>query len=182
MDEITMSKAAFEALMQQLSTLQATVDKLTALLEEKNKIILNQNRARFGQSSEKRTYLLSDGQLSMFEQAGDGITEKATEDSSVPEKKEVAIAAHTRKPKRSLEELAANLPEEPVILDLPDSEKYTNDGRPLKYIGTDLIRTELIREPERIYVKKFTALDSIENLPEESMGQLLCPEFRFSKN
>ena len=41
-DEITMSKAAFEALMQQLSTLQATVDKLTALLEEKNKIILKE--------------------------------------------------------------------------------------------------------------------------------------------
>ena len=121
------SKAAFEALMQQLSTLQATVDKLTALLEEKNKIILNQNRARFGQSSEKRTYLLSDGQLSMFEQAGDGITEKAAEDSSVPEKKEVAIAAHTRKPKRSPEELAANLPEEPVILDLPDSEMCIRD-------------------------------------------------------
>ena len=37
-------------------------------------------------------------------------------------------------------------------------------------------------KPQRIYVKKFTALDSIEKLPEESMGQLLCPEFRFSKN
>ena len=37
-------------------------------------------------------------------------------------------------------------------------------------------------KPQRIYVKKFTALDSIENLPEESMGQLLCPEFRFSKS
>ena len=154
-DEITMPKAAFEAMMKEITTLQSTVDKLTALLEEKNQIILNQNRARFGQSSEKRTYLISDGQISMFEQAGDGITEKAAEDTSVAEKKEVPVAAHTRKPKRSLEEFAANLPEESVILDLPDSEKCTNDGRPLKYIGTDLIRTELIREPERIYVKKY---------------------------
>ena len=61
-----MPKAAFDALMQQLSTLQATVDRLTALLEEKEQIILNQNRARFGQSREKRTYVLHDGQLSMF--------------------------------------------------------------------------------------------------------------------
>ena len=57
-----MPKEAFDALMQQLSTLQATVDRLTALLEEKEQIIRNQNRARFGQSSEKRTYLLCDGQ------------------------------------------------------------------------------------------------------------------------
>ena len=77
MDEVTMPKAAFDALMQQISTLQATVERLTAIIEEKNQIILNQNRARFGQSSEKRTYLLSDGQMSMFEQAGDGITEKS---------------------------------------------------------------------------------------------------------
>ena len=145
MDEVTMPKAAFDALMQQISTLQATVERLTAIIEEKNQIILNQNRARFGQSSEKRTYLLSDGQMSMFEQVGDGITEKTSEDTPVPEKKEIEVASHTRKPKRSLEEFAANLPEEPVILDLPDNEKYTKAGRPLKYIGTDLIRTELIR-------------------------------------
>ena len=72
-----MPKAAYDALMEQLSTLQATVDRLTAIIEEKNQIILNQNRARFGQSSEKRTYLLCDGQLSLFEQAGDGITQKS---------------------------------------------------------------------------------------------------------
>ena len=81
-DQVTMPKAAFDALMQQISSLQATVDRLTATIEEKDRIIaekieiiLNQNRARFGQSSEKRTYLLCDGQLSLFEQAGDGITE-----------------------------------------------------------------------------------------------------------
>jgi hypothetical protein len=115
-DEVTMPKAAFDALMQQISTLQATVDQPTAIIEEKDQIILNHNRARFGQSSEKRTYLLADGQLSMFEQAGDGNTEKAPEEVPRIEKQSVSVAAHTRKPKRTLEELAANLPEEPVIL------------------------------------------------------------------
>ena len=148
-------KAAFDALQEQLSTLQATVDRLTALLEEKEQIIRNQNRARFGQSSEKRTYLLADGQLSMFEQAGNGIPDKTLGEVSRIEKQSVSVAAHTRKPKRTLEELAANLPEEPVILDLPDAEKYTQDGRLLKYIGTDLIRSELVKEPGRIYVKKY---------------------------
>ena len=125
MDKVIMPKAAYEALMEQISTLQATVERLQALLKEKDQIILNLNRARFGQSSEKRTYLLSDGQLSMFEQAGDGITEKATEDAPAAEKKEVAVGAYTRKPKRSMEELVADLPEETVVLDLPETEKHT---------------------------------------------------------
>ncbi|MGI6237831.1 MAG: IS66 family transposase [Candidatus Excrementavichristensenella sp.] len=105
MDKVIMPKAAYEALMEQISTLQATVERLQALLKEKDQIILNLNRARFGQSSEKRTYLLSDGQLSMFEQAGEGIKEKATEEAPAAEKKEVAVGAHTRKPKRSMEGL-----------------------------------------------------------------------------
>ena len=114
-----MPKEAFDALMQQLSTLQGTVDRLTALLEEKEQIIRNQNRARFGQSSEKRTYLLCDGQLSLFEQAGDGITEKSPDEAN-SKQKAVSVTAHTRKPKRTIEELCANIPEEEVLLDLPE--------------------------------------------------------------
>ena len=140
--------------MQQVSTLQATVDRLTAIIEEKDQIILNQNRARFGQSSEKRTYLLCDGQLSLFEQAGDGITEKNSEEADTT-KKAVSVAAHTRKPKRTMEELCANIPEEEVLVDLPEREKFTADGRPLKCIGTDDVRIELIREPSRIYKRVY---------------------------
>ena len=155
-------KAVVDTLMQQVAALQATVDRLTATIEEKDRIIaekieiiLNQNRARFGQSSEKRTYLLCDGQLSLFEQAGDGITEKAPDETAASEKEEVSVAAYKRKPKRTMEEIAANLPEEPVILDLPEEEKRTADGRSLKCIGRDLVRSELVREPERIFVRKY---------------------------
>ncbi len=147
-------KAAFDALMEQLSTLQATVERLTAIIEEKDQIIQNQNRARFGQSSEKRTYLLCDGQLSLFEQAGDGITEKAP-DEAATEKKAVSVVAHTRKTKRTLEELCANIPEEEVLVDLPEQEKFTSDGRALKCIGTDDVRTELVREPSRVYKRVY---------------------------
>ena len=164
-DEVTMPEAAFDALMQQISTLQATVDRLTALLEEKEQIIRNQNRARFGQSSEKRTYVLHDGQLSMFEQVGDGITEKRPEDASSTEKKAVSVAAHTRKPKRTLEELAGSLPEEPVILDLPDAEKYTQNGRPLKYIGTDWYA--LIGE-----LRRFDVHSPLRQIVEALLGQI----------
>ena len=136
-----MPKAVYDEIMNQLASLNATVQRLTAIIEEKNQIILNQNRARFGQSSEKRSYVLSDGQTSLFDITGDGITEKAPAGETPAEKKEIPVAAHTRKPKRTMEEFAANLPEEPVVLDLPGEKKYTSDGRPLKYIVEDLVRT-----------------------------------------
>ena len=154
MAQVTMPKEAFDALMEQLSTLQGTVDRLTALLEEKEQIIRNQNRARFGQSSEKRTYLLCDGQLSLFEQVGDGITEKSPDEAN-SKQKAVSVTAHTRKPKRTMEELCANIPEEEILLDLPEQEKYTADGRPLKCIGTDDVRIELVREPSRVYKRVY---------------------------
>ncbi len=165
-----MPKAAYEALMEQISTLQRTVDRLTAVIEEKNQIILNLNRARFGQKSEKRTYVLSDGQTSLFDIAGDGFTEKAPSGEAPVEKKEVAVAAYARKPKRTMEEFAANLPEEPVVLDLPEEEKYTADGRPLKCIGEDLVRTELIREPAKAYIRKIWCKAYADPKAEEETG------------
>ena len=170
-DQVTMPKAAFDALMQQLSTLQATVDRLTALLEEKNQIILNQNRARFGQSSEKRAYVLCDGQTSMFDQAGDGITEKAPEETSASEKQSVQVTAHTRKAKRTMEEFAANLEERVETIDLPEEQKFTADGRPLKYIGVDLVRSELIREPTRAYIRKVFIKTYVDPKVEEETGR-----------
>ena len=149
-------KEVVDILVQQISALQATVDRLTATIEEKDliiaekiEIILNQNRARFGQSSEKRAYLLCDGQTSMFEQAGDGITEKDPEKTAGKEKQDVHVTAHTRKAKRTLEEFAANLEERIETIDLPEGQKVTADGRPLKCIGVDLVRSELIREPSK---------------------------------
>ena len=171
-------KAIVDILMQQISSLQATVDRLTATIEEKDRIIaekieiiLNQNRIRFGQSSEKRTYLLCDGQLSLFEQAGDGVTEKAPEEASATEKQEVSVSAHTRKPKRTMEELCANVPEETVMVDLPEEEKFTADGRPLKCIGTDDVRVELIREPSRVYKRVYRCKVYADPKAEEKTGQ-----------
>ena len=170
MEQEMVPRAVVDALMEQLSTLQATVDRLTALLEEKEQIIRNQNRARFGQSSEKRTYLFCDGQLSLFEQAGDGITEK-TPDEANSKQKAVSVTAHTRKPKRTMEELCASIPEEEIILDLPEQEKYTADGRPLKCIGTDDVRIELVREPSRVYKRVYRCRVYADPIAEAETGK-----------
>ena len=178
MAEEMVPKVVVDILMQQVAALQATVDRLTATIEEKDRIIaekieiiMNQNRSRFGQSSEKRTYLLCDGQLSLFEQAGDGVTEKVAVEASSAEKQEVPVSAHTRKPKRTMEELCANVPVETIMVDLPEEEKYTADGRPLKCIGTDDVRVELIREPSRVYKRVYRCKVYADPKAEEETGQ-----------
>ncbi len=100
----------------------------TRLIEPKAEtvaFILKQNRARFGQSSEKRTYALTGGQLSLFEITGDGITEKTADSAqsrSSDGEKEIPVTAHKRKAKRMLEELCADFPVEKIIADLPENE------------------------------------------------------------
>ena len=38
---------------------------------------------------------------------------------------------------------------------LPEQEKFTADGLPLKCIGTDDVRIELVREPGRVYKRVY---------------------------
>ena len=170
-EQVTMPKAVFDEIMSQLASLKETVDRLTAVIEEKNQIILNQNRARFGQSSEKRTYVLSDGQTSLFDIAGDGITEKKPAEGTPSQQKEITVTAHTRKAKRSMEELCANLEVEYFDTDLPEESKITEDGRRLKYIGTDVVRTELVKEPARIYKRVYRCKVYSDPKAEEETGR-----------
>ena len=81
------------------------------------------------------------------------------------------MTAHTRKPKRTLEEFAANLEERIETIDLPEEQKVTADGRPLKCIGVDLVRSELIREPSKVYIRKIFVKTYADAKAEEETGQ-----------
>ena len=164
-------------LQKQIAKLQETIEKLTednrrkdAIIEEKNQIILNANRARFGQSSEQRKYVLSDGQISMFEIAGDGNSEKATTNPA-EEAKTIKVAGHERKAKRTMAEFAANLRVEEAIVDLPEDQKYNAQGEPLKCIGKVEIRSEIIREPENVYLRKYYVLSYADPRSEAETGE-----------
>ena len=106
--------------------LQSTIDTLREQSRQKDEeierlrqIILNLQRAQFGQRSEKRTYVLDDGtqQLSMFDTPEKPEETPAPEPSQNPEK-EIRVSGHSRKKKRTLEELCASLPVEERIVDL----------------------------------------------------------------
>ena len=142
--------------------LQSTIDTLREQSRQKDEeierlrqIILNLQRAQFGQRSEKRTYILDDGnqQLSLFD------TPEKSEEKSNPElsqnpEKEICVSGHSRKKKRTLEELCATLPVEERIVDLPDEEKTNANGQALVYIGQEYIRTELVLERAKAKVVK----------------------------
>ena len=128
---------------QQNAMLQSTIEALkeeNRRKDEENErlrqIILNLQRAQFGHRSEKRTYVLDDGnqQLSLFD------TPEKSEETPVPEppqnpEKEICVSGHSRKKKRTLEELCASLPVEERIVDLPDEEKTNANGQALVCIG-----------------------------------------------
>ena len=105
---------------QQNAMLQRTIDTLREQSRQKDEeierlrqIILNLQRAQFGQRSEKRTYILDGGnqQLSMFDTMEKSEETPAPEPPQNPEK-EICVSGHSRKKKRTLEELCATLPVE----------------------------------------------------------------------
>lgn len=151
-----------EELRQQNAMLQSAMNTLREQSRQKDEeierlrqIILNLQHAQFGQRSEKRTYVLDDGnqQLSLFDTPEKSEEKSNPEPSQNPEK-EICVSGHSRKKKRTLEELCATLPVEERIVDLPDNEKVNPNGHALTCIGQEYIRTELVLERAKAKVVK----------------------------
>ena len=142
------------AIQQQLTMLQSTIDTLREQswqkdeeIERLRQIILSLQHAQFGQRSEKRTYVLDNGnqQLSLFDTPEKPEETPAPNPSQNPEE-EIRVSGHSRKKKRTPEELCASLPVEERIVDLPDDEKVNSNGHAPVCIGQEYIRTELVLE------------------------------------
>lgn len=122
------------------SMLRAEIDDLKLKLEHMNEILVNMQRARFGQSSEKQKYVSPD-QLSVFNEAETEQDPKAPE----PDEKTIIVPEHKRKPKRSLEDKIKELPSEDVILELPEEEAVCGHcGKPLRKMGKKFLRKEIV--------------------------------------
>ena len=142
------------AIQQQLTMLQSTIDTLRKQSRQKDEeierlrqIILSLQHAQFGQRSEKRTYVLDNGnqQLSLFDTPEKPEETPAPNPSQNPEE-EIRVSGHSRKKKRTPEELCASLPVEERIVDLPDDEKVNSNGHAPVCIEQEYIRTELVLE------------------------------------
>lgn len=164
MGEIVIAVDALNEIQQQIAMLRSSVATLTeqnkekdAEIERLSQILLNMQRARFGQRSEKRAYLLDDNtlQVSLFDQsAADAACAPPEEALSQTAGAEIPVASHARKKKRTLEELCATLPVEEHIVDLPEEEKQNAEGQQLVCIGREYVRTELVLERAKVKVVK----------------------------
>ena len=135
-----------------IQSLQEENAELRRKLEHMNEVFLNAQRARFGQSSEKSSYVLGKDQLSFFNEA------EAEQNTKVPEPTEetFTVAAHTRKKKKTMEEKIADLPVEEILLELPEEQRICSKcGGNLRMIGKKFVRREMIMIPQSVKILEY---------------------------
>ena len=140
-------------------------DILIAALQEQ---IACLNKVIFGSRSEKTIYV-DPRQKELFGLGEDSTNGLAISGEQATEEKTVHVPAHDRKAKRSKAEIYANLEHVENTIDLPESEKFDEDGIPLVYIGKEFVRSTLQRTPpkmwiEDIFCKKYKSIKELENV------------------
>ena len=116
--EVAVLESTIQNQQSQIQAQQAQIDELKRKLDHMNEVFANAQRARFGQSSEKASYVLSEDQMSLFNEAEKEQDHKAEE----PTQETFTVKAHARKKKRTLEEMTANLTEKEILLELPEDQ------------------------------------------------------------
>jgi len=134
--------------------LQKENAELKRKLEHMNEVFANAQRARFGQSSEKNSYVLHD-QASFFNEAEKEQAPKVEE----PTPDTILIPQHERKKKRSQAEMLNGLPEEEVLLELPEDQLVCGKcGGKMKPIGKKFLRHEMQIIPKQIKLLAYYAV------------------------
>lgn len=157
MTEMDMSKnmskeeliALIRALEAEKHQLEQTVAKQQLQLQNLSEMLVNGRRHTFGQSSEQSKYLDGAQQLSFFNEAEKEYNSGAAE----PTEKTILVPEHTRKEKRTKEELTENLPHYEVNCTLEGGDKLCElCGEELTVIGKEKVRSELVIIPQQMAV------------------------------
>ena len=145
--EVAVLESTIQNQQSQIQAQQAQIDELKRKLDHMNEVFASAQRARFGQSSEKASYVLSEDQMSLFNEAEKEQDHKAEE----PTQETFTVKAHARKKKRTLEEMTANLPEKEILLELPEDQRICGRcGGRFKPIGKKFVRHELQVIPRQV--------------------------------
>lgn len=148
----TYTAAEVAELESKIQQQQAEIDILRKKLDHMNEILANAQRARFGQSSEKRTYVLNEDQLALFNEVEMAQNVKAPE----PTENTLMVAAHSRKKKRTIDELTADLPVEEIILELPEDQLTCDKcGGTFTMIGKKFVSQQLVIVPRQYKLVKY---------------------------
>lgn len=142
------------ALLKKCDQLEQTVADRDEEISDLRQQLALLKKVVYGQKSEKTEYIAeSMEQTNLFNEA------ECEENRREREKEQaVVVAAHTRKTKRTHAELAANLPVEEVVHEIPANERTCNQcGTEMIPAGREFIRDELVYVPARLFVRKHYA-------------------------
>ena len=152
-NEVAVDKAELASLKESVQNLTAENERLRQKLEHMNELLLNAQRARFGQSSEKKAYVMpGEQQLRLFDEAETEQAHKAPE----PTEETITVDAHKRKPKRTMDELTADLPVEEILIELPKENLICDKcGGTFVMIGKKFVNQEIQAIPRRCKLVKY---------------------------
>ena len=138
--EVAALESTIQTQQNQIQEQQAQIEELKRKLDHMNEVFANAQRARFGQSSEKASYVMAEDQLSLFNEAEKEQDHKAEE----PTEETFTVKAHARKKKKTIDEMAKGLPVKQILLELPENARICGKcGGNFKLIGKKLVRREL---------------------------------------
>ena len=104
--DVTLLQSENARLKEENAALTAQVEALQRKLAHMTEVFANAQRAQFGQSSEKKRYVLGEDQLCLFNEAEEAQDHKAPE----PTEADLVVKAHTRKKKRTIEQMMEDEP------------------------------------------------------------------------
>jgi len=148
-----MNNTVFEGLsapaIEYINGLENRVNQMQNRIDQLTELLIKANKDKFGPSSEQAKYVLSDEflQETLFNEA------EVYADDNAPEP--VIVEQHTRKKKRTKEELSKDLPVKETIIDIPEGERICDicESNDLYKIGKEFVRRELCMIPAQAYVE-----------------------------
>lgn len=145
-----------------------TVESQKVRIDRLMDILAKFQKTTFGQSSEKRRYVLGEDndQMSLFNEA------EAESNRHAPEPDKVSVAGHVRKTKRTKEELAANVPVVEIISEL-DKEKLDCEecGGKMRVLGKETAREELEIIPAQVRLLRYIRYSYVCQSCEQETGE-----------
>jgi len=146
MQQVNLNNLSKEELINRIKALEEKIEKQEVLIKNMNEMLVKGRRMMFGQKSEQLKYMDGSEQLNFFNEA-----EKEYDAGAAEPKEETIVAAHSRKPRRTKEELAENLPHREVLIEL-DEKNCPECGSELVVIGKEKIRSEFNIVPAQFFV------------------------------
>jgi len=151
-----------------VSTLEKIVENQQIRINQLTELLIKSQKALYGQSSEKRRYVLGEDndQISLFNEAEVEANNKAEEPTV-----QTIVAAHTRKPKRTKEELAQTVPVVEVVCDLDEDKRSCGICQAdLRYLGKEHVRDELEIIPAQVRVLRYIRFNYVCTVCEKETG------------